>query len=212
MNETKKQMIAAIKALWQKGHLAAGDGNFSFKHEGEIWITPSGCRKCDLNPEDFINISKEKHQSFKKPSSETSMHKAIYESAPLAQVVFHAHPPTAVAYSISTEEDFLPENVVSELVLSVGKIPLVPYARPGSKEMGGNLRSFLPESRALILKHHGALSWGESVEEALNGMERVEHTCEIFWRAKTMGPLKELPAGELDWLKEKRKSLGEKTL
>lgn len=205
---TKKKIIAAIKVLWQKGYLAAGDGNFSFKdEEGIVWISPSGCRKCDMSPEDFVKLG---HSD--KASSESLMHSKVYSACEKAKVVFHAHPPTAIAYSISTDEKKLPENVVSELVLSAGKIPMVPYARPGSKDMGEQLNPFLPASRILILKHHGALTWGESIDEALNGMERLEHSCEIFWKAKTIGQLQELPAGELEWLKEKRKSLGDKIL
>lgn len=205
---TKKKIIAAIKVLWQKGCLAAGDGNFSFKDEdGVIWISPSGRRKCDLSPEDFVKLG---HSD--QASSESLMHSEVYKAAESARVVFHAHPPTAIAYSISNNEKCLPENVVSELVLSAGTIPIVSYARPGSKDMGDQLKPFLPASRILILKHHGALSWGESVDEALSGMERLEHSCEIFWKAKTMGTIQELPEGELEWLKEKRNSLGDKIL
>lgn len=205
---TKEKIISAIRVLWQKGHLAAGDGNFSFKaDDGRIWITPSGCRKCDLTPSDFVLL-----ESSKKASSESRMHQKVFETSKEARVVFHAHPPTAIAYSVSNDEAYLPENVISELVLSAGRIPLVPYARPGSKEMGEHLAPFVLDSRILILKHHGALTWGETVEEALNGMERLEHTCEILFKAKMMGALLKLPEGELQWLKEKRKNLGNKTL
>ena len=79
--------------------------------------------------------------------------------------------------------------------------------------MGKNLEEFLPQSRVLILKHHGALAWGETVEEALSGMERLEHTCEILIKALQTGKkLSTLPENEVEWLIEKRKSLGDKTL
>lgn len=205
---TKEKIISAIRVLWQKGHLAAGDGNFSFKDsDGCIWITPSGCRKCDLSTSDFVKL-----KSSNKASSESKMHEKVYELSSEAKVVFHAHPSTAIAYSISNDEEHLPEDVVSELVLSAGRIPVVPYARPGSIEMGENLEPFILRSRILILKHHGALTWGESVDEALNGMERLEHSCEIFMKAKMMGGFKKLPDGELEWLRNKRKELGNNIL
>jgi L-fuculose-phosphate aldolase len=78
--------------------------------------------------------------------------------------------------------------------------------------MGENLKPFLPKARIMILKHHGALTWGESVDEALNGMERLEHACEVFFKASLMGGLQKLPDGEKDWLLEKRKELGERIL
>lgn len=200
-------MIAAIQSLWQKGCLAAGDGNFSFKKGEEIWITPSGSRKADLKPDDFVLLG-----SSKKASSESLMHKTVFENALKAKFVFHAHPPTATAYSIATNESFLPENLISELVLSAGQIPIVPYAKPGTQEMGDNLIPFLPGSRILLLKHHGALTWGETVEEALNGMERLEHSCEVFFKAKVMGNVQTLSEEEMKWLREKRKEIGERIL
>jgi len=202
------EVVDAIRTLWSRNHLAAGDGNFSFKVEDQIWISPSGVRKCDLKPVDFVKL-----ESSSKASSESLMHKTVFELAPKAKVVFHAHPPTAIAYSISITKDFLPEDLMSELVLSVGRVPIVPYARPGSQAMGDNLKPYLPQSRVMILKHHGALSWGESVGEALNGMERLEHTCEILLKVKSFGGVSsKLPAEEMIWLKNKREELGEKTL
>ncbi len=208
VESSKEKIISAICTLWQKGYLAAGDGNFSFKSDDdEIWITPSGVRKCELNAKDFVNL-----RSSNKASSESLMHQAVYETTESAKFVFHAHPPTAIAYSISNDDEHLPENYISELVLSAGRIPIVPYARPGSYEMGENLKPYVKDSRIMILKHHGALTWGETVDEALNGMERLEHSCEVFLKAKAMGKLTTLPDGELEWLYQKRKDLGNKIL
>jgi L-fuculose-phosphate aldolase len=202
------QTVKAIKTLWSKNHLAAGDGNFSFKCDGEIWITPSGVRKCELSGNDFVKLGDSPNAS-----SESLMHKTVFENAPEAKVVFHAHPTTAIAYSIANEESFLPEDLMSELILSVGRVPIVPYARPGSLSMGEVLLPHLPKSRVMILKHHGALSWGESVNEALSGMERLEHTCEILLKVKSFGgAVSKLPVDEIVWLNNKRKELGDRTL
>lgn len=200
--------IEAIKTLWMKNFLAAGDGNFSFKVDNEIFITPSGRRKCEIKENEFVSVGDKE-----KASSESLMHLKVFNKCEKAKVVFHAHPPAAIAWSITHDEPFLPNNHLSELILSVGSIPVVPYARPGSEDMGDHLDEFLPKSRVLILKHHGALTWGETVEEALSGMERLEHTCEILIKALHTGKrLSTLPESEVGWLIEKRRSLGEKTL
>jgi len=84
-------VIDAVKILWAKNQLAAGDGNFSFKAGGDVWISPSGVRKCALKPKDFVKL-----ESSRSASSESLMHKKVYELAPKAQVVFHAHPPRSL--------------------------------------------------------------------------------------------------------------------
>jgi len=205
--------LRAIQTLWSKNYLAAGDGNFSFKVDSQIWISPSGVRKCELNPEDFVKLEVGEVGAKRKPSSESLMHQTVFQNAEKAKVVFHAHPPAAIAYSIATKEKAVPNNLMSELILSVGEIPIADYARPGSQEMGEVLKPYLPQSRVMILKHHGAISWGETVEEALNGMERLEHTCEILLKVNSFGGVAStLTADEVGWLIEKRKELGERTL
>ncbi len=204
----RSDIVEAIRVQWQKGFLAGGDGNFSFKDDsGQIWITPSGVRKHKVEPEDFVKAGD------KSSSSELKMHLKVFKACPKAKVVFHSHPPTAIAWSIANPEDTtLPGDVISELVLAAGSIPIVPYAKPGTEEMGENLNPFLPHSRVLVLKRHGALSWGESVDEALTGIERLEHSCEVLYKAKSMGHISRMSKDEYNWLLEKRKLIGERTL
>jgi L-fuculose-phosphate aldolase len=78
--------------------------------------------------------------------------------------------------------------------------------------MGTNLHPYLPTCRALIMARHGALCWGETLEEAYNGMERIEHSALILKSAQELGGLTTLPAQEVAALRELRKKLGEKIL
>ena len=149
----------------------------------------------------------------KKPSSETIMHTTIYKNQPLAKAVFHAHPPTAVAYSVAHPKDqFFPLNFISELILALGQVPIVAYQRPGTSKMGEALVPFLADSKVLILQFHGAVSWGESIDEAYMGIERLEHAAEIYLKAQMMGRVGELPESEIQALVELRKKIGFKTL
>lgn len=147
------------------------------------------------------------------PSSETIMHIMIYKNQPLAKAVFHAHPPTAVAYSVAHPKDqFFPLNFTSELILALGQVPIVTYRRPGTSQMGEALVPFLANSKVLILQFHGAVSWGESIDEAYMGIERLEHAAEIYLKAKMMGGVGELPKSEIQALVELRQKIGFKTL
>lgn len=147
------------------------------------------------------------------PSSETIMHVMIYKNQPLAKSVFHAHPPTAVAYSVAHPLDqFFPLNFTSELILTLGQVPIVAYQRPGTSQMGEALIPFLADSKVLILQFHGAVSWGEGINEAYMGIERLEHAAEIYLKAQIMGGVGELPESEIQALVELRQKIGFKTL
>jgi L-fuculose-phosphate aldolase len=64
----------------------------------------------------------------------------------------------------------------------------------------------------MILARHGALAWGESLEEAYNGLERLEHSAQILATALQLGGLTRLPEFEVSALRELRRQLGERIL
>jgi len=210
-NNHQNQIVGAARRLYEKNILAATDGNISSRESSsQILITPSGRQKAFLQPEEIIlhNINDKlpKH----KVSSELAMHLQVYKSCPKASFVIHAHPPSAIAWTIAFPKlKNLPYDILPELILAVGSIPFVPYARPGTEDMAKNIIPYLPHNRALILTRHGALSWGESMDEAINGMERIEHTAHILMMAKKLRGLTTLPQNEIQYLQEKRKKIGD---
>lgn len=194
--------------------LAAADGNISYRvSDNEILITPSGVSKANAKPEDICLIDINGNIKSGKPSSERLMHLQVYKSCPEAKAVVHAHPPHAIAWTVAHPElSELPSTCLSEVILAAGKIPFVPYARPSTQAMGDNLKPFLPDCRLMILSRHGAISWGESLEEAAMGMERLEHSAQILYLSESLKELTHLPSDEVNALKEMRKKIGPKTL
>ena len=78
--------------------------------------------------------------------------------------------------------------------------------------MADVLRPYLPQHRAVILRNHGAVAWGEDLEEAYRGMERIEHSALVLKSAKELGGLHPLPHAEINFLYELRKKIGETLL
>ena len=212
--KTGDQILAICKKLYARNMLAAADGNVSCKiSESEIMITPSGKSKSEISPKEMAIVGIDGRVKIGKPSSELKMHLKVYQNCADAKAVVHAHPPTAIAWSIARPDlKKLPAHCLSELILAVGDIPFVPYARPGTQDMGEVLTPFLKDYRAMILSRHGALSWGESLEESLRGMERIEHVSEILFKAHQLGGLTYLPEDEVNHLREMRKNIAPTTL
>ena len=202
------------RRLHARNLLAAADGNVTLLLEdGRIAITPSGVAKAGLRPDDLAYLDRDGTVLSGRPSSERLMHLAVYRACPEARAVVHAHPPTAIAWSLAfPDQDRLPGDALPELILAAGTIPIVPYARPGTAAMGDNLLPFLPEHRLLLLARHGALAWGETLEEAYNGIERLEHACQILKAAHELGGARPLPGPELEALREARRKGGRRLL
>ena len=204
----------ACAHLHARGLLAAADGNVSVRlPDDTVLLTPAGVNKARLPPGSLARVALDGRILEGRPSTERAMHLAVYRASADARVVVHAHPPTAIAWTLArpglTE---LPTDTLPELLLAAGRVPIVPYARPGTEEMGTVLLPFLPSHRLLLLSRHGALAWGESMEEAVNGIERVEHGALILKAAEELGGSTPLPPLELEALRALRTRIGPRLL
>lgn len=206
--------MEVCRRLNERNLLAAADGNVSFRiSDEEILITPTGLNKARIKAADIATINLKNKVLAGNPSGERLMHLEVFRQCPEAKAVVHAHPPTAIAWSVAfPKKKELPTECLSELILAVGRVPIVPYARPGTLEMGTSLHPFLRECRVMILARHGALSWGEDLEEAYNGMERLEHVTGILKSAIELGGLSSLPKAEVAALRKMRQQMGNRSL
>lgn len=208
------EIRGACAHLHARGLLAAADGNVSVRlPDDTVLLTPAGVNKARLPPGSLARVALDGRILEGRPSTERAIHLAVYRASDDARVVVHAHPPTAIAWTLArpglTE---LPTDTLPELLLAAGRVPIVPYARPGTEEMGTVLLPFLPSHRLLLLSRHGALAWGESMEEAVNGIERVEHSALILKAAEELGGSTPLPPLELEALRALRTRIGPRLL
>ena len=210
----REAIVKTAIMLHDKNMLAACDGNISYRYdENTILITPSGKPKFLLLEDDIAVVDISGKAITGKPSSELLMHLEVYRMRADARAVIHAHPPTAVAYSIAhPEAEEIPGKSFSELILAVGRLPVVPFQMPGSQAIATALHPFIEKHKVMVLARHGALSFGEDLIEAYNGMERLEHSCEILLKAESFGAVTELDEQTIDELHAMRKKIGDKTL
>jgi len=214
MSHQASLLITICQHLHQRNLLAAADGNVSIRLDDDtILITPTGINKAQLTPKQLAIIDLSGTILQGNPSSERLMHLAIYNACPHAKAVVHAHPPTAIAWSLAKPHlNALPSDSLPEVILAAGHIPIAPYARPGTAAMGDVLLPFLPEHRLFILARHGGLCWGESLEEASNGIERLEQVSQILLSAELLGGAKPLDTTELLAIRALRQQLGPKII
>ncbi len=78
--------------------------------------------------------------------------------------------------------------------MTLGSVPLAPYATTGSQELAASLSSLIPGHSAILMANHGAVTYGESLLDAFLKMETLEHFANICLVAHQLGsarPLKE---------------------
>ena len=195
--ELRVEVVRFCKLLHQKNFLAANDGNVSVRLSGEeVLITPTGVPKAFLAPEDLVvvNLKGELVRGRGTPSGELAMHLRTLEARPDAKAVVHAHPPTCIALTLLKHLRL--NGVLPEVILSIGKVEVVPYRRPLTDELAEAVADVARQTDALILERHGTVTVGSSVAEAYSRTERIEHAAQVLWLAHAIGRPAPLPEGE----------------
>lgn len=204
---TAQQIIEIGQRLAQKGFIAGADGNISVRiSPSEIMVTPSGLPKGRLMLDDLVTVdSNGKHLSGeRRASSELLMHLFVYAQRPDIQACVHSHPPHTTAFAVAGKP--LPTDILPEVILVVGEIPLTEYAATGTDEVPQALAPYIARDNAFMLGNHGLLTIGRTLEEAWARHETVEHYARILHLASQIGGVRALPRTEvarLQALKEK---------
>ena len=104
--EIKKEMCEIGKRVYNRGMVAANDGNFSVRiSENEVLCTPTGVSKGFMTPDYICKVDLDGNvlQANKgfRPSSEIKMHLRVYKERPDVKSVVHAHPLYATTFAIA---------------------------------------------------------------------------------------------------------------
>lgn len=207
--DLRKLLVAVCHRLYDKGLIAAGDGNVSAKlGSGQVLVTPSGFHKGLIGEEDLIvtDLRGKRLRGQHRPSSEFLMHELCYAERPDIGAVVHAHPPIAVGLALAGVS--LAQCVLSETCLLLGAILTAPYSTPTTQEVPDTLRPYVRQANAVVLDRHGALTLGRDLNEAWHRMEALEHAARITHAARVLGAVAPLPPREVEKLGELARALG----
>lgn len=207
--EYARDIVEVGKLVFQKGWVAANDGNISIRLDDErIMCTPTGVSKGMMAVDDIIIVDYEgnKISGRLERTSEIMMHLTIYNIRPDVDSVVHAHPPTATGFAAAGRA--LDTALLPEVIIGLGCVPLAGYGLPGTDALTEPMLPLIPKYDALLLGNHGAVSYGKDVMQAYFRMETVEHFARINFVAEMLGGAKALPRLEVDKLFESRERYG----
>jgi len=206
----KEQIVQIATRCYDRGLLVAGDGNISVRvGENRLIATPSGVSKGWMTPEMMCVVDLQGNPLEPSPykvSSEWPMHRIIYEHRPDVHAVCHAHPPHATGFAVAGLS--LSKAILSEVVLTLGCVPLAAYGTPSTRELTDAIEPFLQYHDALLMANHGAVAYAATLEQAFNKLETLEHTCKISFIARSLGNENTIPDRAIPKLFEIRERNG----
>jgi L-fuculose-phosphate aldolase len=182
--------------------LAVGSaGNLSIRLGDTVVMTPTGINYDQITDRNICVLDAEGVllDGDGARSSEWPMHRRIYDLTDAVAVV-HTHSPFAVA--MSTVCDELPAVHYAVLRLGGPTVRVAPYTTFGSDGLAGVAAEALDGRFAALLQNHGAVAYGDSIDEAYDRALLLEWLAEVYWRARLAGSPRILSDAELDEVRE----------
>lgn len=119
--------------------------------DGALLATPTGSCLGELQADRLSKVSLNGDWlSGDKPSKEISFHRALYLNNPECKAVVHLHCTylTALSCLQGLDVDNAIKPFTPYVVMRVGKVPVVPYYRPGDERLAQDLARLAPTHRA----------------------------------------------------------------
>jgi len=213
--EYRKDIITCCQWLCQNGFfgtLLSAGGNVSIRvpDEPALVITPSGRPYMDLVPSDIcvMGFDLNRIDGHLAPSIETAMHAGIYQTRSDVGAVVHTHQTYASIFALINQP--IPA-LFDEVCLAIGEtVDIVPYAFSGTPELVEKVKQTVDNGcNCFILKNHGALNLGKTLEDAWKTAELLEKTAQAYYHALSTGnPVSTLPESTIEKVRQLRAGIG----
>jgi len=178
----KKDIVEISRRCGAQGWCPGTLGNISlFNSQLErFYIKRSGADLNSLELEDVLTLDLDGQvlDGEGKPSMETSFHLGIYKVRRDIRAVFHVHPPFATAYAVAGSK--IP-MVTEAARIVLADVPLLPSAPPGSSKLATTVTDGFKDPRvtAVLLREHGLVATGKTLESAYYTASLVEDTAKV---------------------------------
>ncbi|MHB1687566.1 MAG: class II aldolase/adducin family protein [Ignavibacteriaceae bacterium] len=196
-----KELVEICHRVYEKDFVAAYDGNLSVKISEDLFlITRSGVCKGEVTEDDILEINSAGKvlSGGGKVTTEAKIHLFAYSMRADINAVVHCHPVYSTAFAAYGEG--FTKNIFPEVILTLGKVPLCEYGTPSTDELPKSMEPHIKNSWALLLKNHGAVTFGKSLKDAYFKMEKLEHSAKTLFIARMLGGEKEIPTEKVNEL------------
>ena len=191
------------KSLFERGLTAGSSGNLSVRLDDGWLLTPTNASLGRLDPAQLSKLDWDGNLiSGAPPSKEAFLHRAMYEERGSAGAIVHLHSTHSAAVSCMcglNHDDCIPP-LTPYFVMKVGRLPLLPYHRPGDPALAGAIGAMARKHSAVLLANHGPVVSGTSLEAAVYAAEELEETAKLFLLLRDV-PTRPLDAAQIADLK-----------
>ena len=174
---------------------------------GGMLITPSGCSAETLHEADLVTMALDGSvRGDATPSSEWSMHAAIYVAQPAASWIVHTHADACTALACLNQG--LPCFHYMVTRFGGDDVRCAPYVTFGTPALAEVAIAALESRTACLLANHGMVVHGGSADDVLTSAVLLETLCRQYLLARAAGAVRLLAAEEIAAAQERFKTYG----
>jgi ribulose-5-phosphate 4-epimerase/fuculose-1-phosphate aldolase len=212
LKSLRAEICRVGRSLFERGYVHATAGNISVRVPealgGGFLITPTDACLGFLLADDLAWVDADGQQlSGARASKTLHLHRRIYEAVPHAHCVIHTHSTHLVAWSLRHRpagQEWIPP-ITPYFVMKVGRVPLIPYRRPGDPLVADAVVEQIEAARAagrgllgVMLERLGPNVWHQSPAAAMAVLEELEETARLCLMTQPLPePLGEAQIAEL---------------
>lgn len=190
--DARAEIVRVGASLFQRGYVHATAGNISVRlPDGQgFLITPTDACLGFLQPDRLAHVAADGTQLAGDRASKTlALHRRIYDADPQANCVLHTHSTHLVALTLAGvhQPDCILPPITPYVVMKVGRVPLVPYHRPGDPAAADVVAQRIQAAaaqgrplRAVMMDRLGPNVWHESPAAAMATLEELEETARLW--------------------------------
>ncbi len=205
--QKRSELVQTYRDLNTLGLIFLAAGNISIRHDDGMLISAAGASADTMTNDAFITTGFDGSCSTGlRPSSEWSMHAAIYQAFPQAEAVVHTHSDHCVALACTNLP--LPPFHYMIAAFGGGDVRCTTYETYGSPELGASAVRALQGRTACLLGNHGMICHGTTLKKAFNAALRLEILCRQYVYARQAGAVKMLEADDIAVAVERYKYYG----
>ena len=201
VTELKKDLVACIHFLHQKGFAPATSSNYSVREAGatEFYISASGIDKGAFSVKDLMKVDQFgiPVKDSRKPSAETQIHTMIYDHKPEVNCVLHTHTicNTVLSHVLKSQGHIRLEGFEVLKGLegistheSVVDLPIFENAQ-NIPELSQKILQFWKNNEGMqgfLLAGHGLYAWGKDIPSAKRHIEVFEFLLECYYNIQLL--------------------------
>lgn len=205
----RREIVAAMVAMDEKGLNHGTAGNVSARIEGGMLVTPSGVPAHLLTPDSIVRMNFDgDHEGTMRPTSEWRMHGSILAARPDVNAIVHCH--SRYATTLACAHRTIPPLHYMTAITGGGEIRLAPYEPFGSEELAHAIVETLDGRLACLMANHGQIAVAPTLDFAMMVATEVEEQAAVYHGTLAIGGAKILSDAQIDDVMQRFAGYGQK--